>query len=114
MGVLLAFLVTRRHPASNAKQQGSNMPPAGGCLPQAFSIYCQVLDALEAGPRCLGGSGAWRKTPDTPFDFTLVRVAHFGRTKKLSTPDHLKNRSNSKSVGKGQEVISNLHVLQTA
>jgi membrane-associated phospholipid phosphatase len=29
-GVLLAFLVTRRHPASNAKQQGRKMPPSGG------------------------------------------------------------------------------------
>ncbi len=30
MGVLLAFLVTRRYPTRNAKQQGRNMPPAGG------------------------------------------------------------------------------------
>ena len=30
MGVLIAFPVTRRHPTSNAKQQGSNLPPYGG------------------------------------------------------------------------------------
>jgi hypothetical protein len=30
IGVLFAFHVTRRHPARNAKLQGSNMPPAGG------------------------------------------------------------------------------------
>jgi hypothetical protein len=30
-GVLFAFRVTRQqYPASNAKQQGSNMPPSGG------------------------------------------------------------------------------------
>ncbi len=29
MGVFLAFLVTRRHPARNAKQQGRNMPLSG-------------------------------------------------------------------------------------
>jgi hypothetical protein len=30
MGVLFAFLVTRRHPTRNAKQQGRKMPPSGG------------------------------------------------------------------------------------
>jgi hypothetical protein len=30
MGVLFAFHVIRRHLTSNAKQQGSNMPPSGG------------------------------------------------------------------------------------
>jgi hypothetical protein len=29
MGVLLAFQVNRQHPASNAKQMGRKMPPAG-------------------------------------------------------------------------------------
>ena len=29
IGVLLAFLVTRRHPTRNANQQGTNMAPAG-------------------------------------------------------------------------------------
>ena len=29
MGVLLAFHVTRRHPARNVKQQGRKMPPSG-------------------------------------------------------------------------------------
>jgi len=33
------------------------MPPAAGCLPQALPVYCQVVDALEAGPRCLGDLG---------------------------------------------------------
>jgi hypothetical protein len=30
MGVLLALHVTRKRPNSNAKQQGSNLPPVGG------------------------------------------------------------------------------------
>ncbi|HEX6557332.1 MAG TPA: hypothetical protein VF026_31500 [Ktedonobacteraceae bacterium] len=40
MGVLLAFRVTRRrHPSQQCEAQGSKMPPAGGCLPQALPLY---------------------------------------------------------------------------
>src|SRR5205085_9532227 len=38
------------------------------------------------------------ETPDAPFQFILIRIAHFARTKKLSPPDQQNNRSNSQSV----------------
>ena len=43
------------------------------------------VGCARGGSTLLGGSGVWRKTPDSPCDFTFSRIAHFGRTKKLST-----------------------------
>src|SRR5438270_6499962 len=40
------------------------------------------VGCARGGSTLIGGSGAWRKTPDAPFDFTLVRIAHFERTRE--------------------------------
>ena len=51
---------------------GSDMPPDGRCLPQAFSVYWCVLDALQAGPRWLRGvwgNGERLQTPRSLHPF---------------------------------------------
>jgi hypothetical protein len=56
------------------------------------------VGCARGGSTLIGGSGAWRVTPDSPYNFILGNIAHFERTKKLSPTDNLKNRSNSREV----------------
>src|ERR1700736_2256833 len=90
MGVLLAFLVARQHPASHAKQQGGKMPPGFRLTSPGSLAILRGVGCAVGGSTLFGGSGVGRKTPDSPVNFNFGSIAHFGRTREAVYPDDLK------------------------
>ncbi len=75
MGVLFAFLVTRQHPSSNAKQREARCHLLAVDFPRHSRYTERCWMQLSAGPRSGGRLGARRKTPDSPDNAHPFRIA---------------------------------------
>src|SRR5437588_8426936 len=64
------------------------------------------LCGARGGSTLIGGSGAWRKTPDSLFNFILGSIAHFGRKAFLRKVKSMMSNGMNTTFGQLQQIDS--------